>query len=373
MALTNFGALQSVQKLAWSKDLWKVARNNSFMMQFTGSGPNSMIQRITELKKSEKGAQAIYQLVADLTTDGVMGDYTLEGNEEAILAYDQIIQIDQIRHANRLAGRMADQKSAITFRETSRDVLAYWLADRLDQLAFLTLSGLAYTSKLNGATRPVLAAGQNLSNLAFAADVTAASTNRYMRWVAGTNTLTTPATASVVAADLPSYKMLVKLKAFAKNQYIRGIKGPGNSEYFHVFMCPAGIAALKQDADYLANLRNAGARGDDNPLFNGAVANVDGLLIHEFRYVYNTLGLASASKWGAGGLIDGQKVLLCGAQALAFADLGPPGWTERDYWDYGNQFGIAVDKIIGFRKPKFMSPVTGTVEDFGVVVVDTAI
>ena len=372
MALTNFGALQSVQKLAWSKDLWRVARNNSFMMQFAGSGPNSMIQRITELKKSEKGAQAIYQLVADLTGDGVMGDYTLEGNEEAILAYDQTIQIDQIRHANRLAGRMADQKSAISFRETSRDVLAYWLADRLDQLAFLTLAGIAYTQKPNGAVRPVLAAGLNLSNLAFAADVTAPSANRYKRWIAGTGVLGAPATASVVAADIPSYKMLVKLKAYAKDQYIRGIKGPGNTEFYQVFMCPAGIAALKQDADYLANLRNAGVRGDSNPLFDGAVANVDGLLIHEFRYVPNTVGLASASKWGAGGLVDGQKVLLCGAQALAFADLGNPGWDEETF-DYKNQYGISTDKIIGFRKPKFMSPVTGTVEDFGVVVVDTAI
>ena len=79
MALTNFAALQTEQKLAWAKDLWKVARNNSFMTQFTGTNANSMIQRVTELKKTEKGARAVFQLVADLTGDGVTGDYTLEG------------------------------------------------------------------------------------------------------------------------------------------------------------------------------------------------------------------------------------------------------------------------------------------------------
>ena len=372
MALTNFGALQTEQKLAWSKDLWKVARNNSFMSQFTGAGSNSMIQRITELKKSEKGARAVFQLVADLTGDGVTGDYALEGNEESISAYDQFIKVDMIRNANRLAGRMADQKSVIAFRESARDVLGYWLGNRMDQMAFLTLSGIAYTVKTNGALRPVLPTGRNLGDLEFAADVTAPTTNRLRRWSA-TGGLLPGASASITAADVPSYKMLVEVKAFAKDHYIRGIKGPGGQEYFHVFMTPQGIASLKMDADYLANVRNAGIRGDNNELFTGAVANVDGLIIHEFRHVFNTTGLASGSKWGAGGLIDGQRMLLCGAQALAFADLAPPFWDERNHFDFGNQYGISIGKILGFKKPKFQAPETGTVEDFGVVCVDTAL
>ena len=64
----------------------------------------------------------------------------IAGNEEPIKAYDQVIRIDQLRNANRLEGRLADQKSIVNFRTTSRDVLAYWAADRVDQLAFLTLS-----------------------------------------------------------------------------------------------------------------------------------------------------------------------------------------------------------------------------------------
>ena len=246
-------------------------------------------------------------------------------------------------------------------------------ADRIDQMAFLALSGVAFTSKCNGAARPVLAAGRNLSDLEFAADVTAPSTNRYKQWSASTGNLVAPNTATITATDLPSYKMLVKMKAMAKDQYIRGIKGPNGQEYYHVFMTPAGIASLKLDADYLANVRNAGARGDGNSLFTGAVANVDGLIIHEFRYVYNTTGLAAASKWGNGGLIDGQKVLLCGAQALAMADLGTPYWDEASHWDYGNNYGISIGKILGLKKPKFQAPATATVEDFGVIVVNTAI
>lgn len=54
MAQTNFAALTTDQKLVWSKDLWKAARDQAFITKFTG-GENSVIQRITELTKTEKG------------------------------------------------------------------------------------------------------------------------------------------------------------------------------------------------------------------------------------------------------------------------------------------------------------------------------
>ena len=91
-----------------------------------------MVQHITELKKTEKGARAVITLLADLEGDGVVGDRTLEGNEESLKSYDQVIRIDQLRNANRHEGRMADQKSVVNFRENSRDKLSYWLSDRID-------------------------------------------------------------------------------------------------------------------------------------------------------------------------------------------------------------------------------------------------
>ena len=165
MALTNFGMLTGDQLQAWSRDFWKVARNQSFINQFAGSGSNAMVQRVTELTKSQKGTKANITLLADMTGDGITGDSTLEGNEEALRAFDMSIEIDQLRFANRIAGRMADQKTVVNFREQSRDTLAYAIADRCDQLAFLTLSGVDYTVKNNGGTRGVLASGQNLGDL----------------------------------------------------------------------------------------------------------------------------------------------------------------------------------------------------------------
>lgn len=369
MALTNFAALTAEQKTIWSMDLWKAARNYSFLKPFLGKGPNSVIQQITELKKSEKGARAVITLLADLEGDGIAGDRTLEGNEEAMKSYDQVIRIDMLRHANRHEGRMADQKSVVEFRGNSKDVLAYWLAERMDQMAFQSLSGWSYSLKPNGAAR----VGSGFADLEFSADVAAPTTARRLRWDASASALvTSAATTGVAATDLPSYKMLVALKAYAKDQFVRGVKSDGGEETYHVFLTPQAMAKLKIDADYIANLRYAMTRGSDNALFSGSSVKMDGLVIHEYRNVCNTTGMASGSKWGGAGTVEGCQVLFCGAQALGMADIGSPEWVEKGF-DYENQQGISVAKILGFLKPKFNSIYSSnTVQDFGVISCYTA-
>ena len=383
MALTNFGTLSGDQLQTWSRDFWKVARNQSFINQFAGTGSNAMVQRVTEMTKNNKGTKANITLLADMTGDGITGDYTLEGNEEALRAYDISIELDQLRFANRIAGRMADQKTVVNFREQSRDALAYAMADRCDQLAFLTLSGVAYTFKNNGALRTVVGGavnGQELVDLAYASDVSAPTAARHRRWDA-TGGLLAGGTNAMVAADKISYECIVNLKAYAKDNYIRGIRGAGNQETFHMFVTPQQMADLKLDPSFLANVRNAGVRGTSNSLFSGSSSlMVDGVMIHEFRHVFNTSGAtagtssnvgAAGYKWGADADVNGARALFCGAQALALADIGLPEMVE-DTFDYGNQSGISVGKIFGMRKPKYNSDITGDVQDFGVICLDTA-
>ena len=361
--LTNFAALTSEQKTVWSMDLWKQARNQSFINKFLGKGPMSLVQHITELKKTEKGARAVITLLADLTGDGVAGDRTLEGNEESMQTFDQVIRIDQLRHANRHEGRMADQKSVVEFRGNSRDTLAYWLADRIDQLAFLTLSGVSYAKTNKGVNR----VGSDLQFLEFAADVTAPTTNRRLRWDGTNKTLVAnAATSSIAATDTPTWNMLVQLKAYAKDRYIRGVSENGE-ETFHAFLTPSAMAKLKMDNDYMLNLRHAQDRSGTNPLFTGSSVKIDGIYLHEFRHVYNTANAASGSKWGGSSTVDGCQILFCGAQSLGMADIGAPEWVEKGF-DYENQQGISVGKILGFKKPTFgLIYENGSVEDFGVI------
>lgn len=372
MALTNFAALTNEQLTGWERDIWKAARNLSFLNNFAGE-MGAMVHRVTELTESEKGARAVMTLVADAEGDGVAGDNTLEGNEEALRSFDQVIQIDQLRHAHRSKGRMAEQRSVVKFRKEAKDTLAYWLADRWDQMGLLTLSGVAYSQTNRGASR----VGSQLVDLSFAADVTAPSTNRYTRWDATTGLITSGASnADLVTADTPTWAMLVNLKAYAVDQYIKPLRTSGGIDCYAVMMTPRGIAKLKQDTQFLEAWKLAQERGAGNPIFKGTGHGpngfyIDGLFICEYRHVYNTTGAASGSKWG-GGTVDGQRVVLAGAQALGMADIGMPRWVEKEF-DYNNQPGISVGKICGFKKPVFRSAITGTDEDFGVIVCDTAI
>ncbi len=275
---------------------------------------------------------------------------------------------------------MTDQKTVVNFREQSRDALAYAMADRCDQLAFLSMSGVAYTHKNNGGLRTVSgSAGHELVDLEFATDVSAPTSDRHLR-INGTG-LSAGYTTAVTNSDTLGYKHIVNLKAFAKDNYIRGIRGAGNQETFHMFVTPQQMANLKLDTDFIANVRNAGVRGSSNSLFAGTSSlMVDGVMIHEFRHVFNTSGAttgtsgnagAAGYKWGANADVVGGRALFCGAQALALADIGLPEMVE-DTFDYGNQSGISVGKIFGLRKPKYNSDISGSVQDFGIIALDSA-
>ena len=372
MALTNFGALTEEQLTLWQRDVWKQARNHSYITRFMGDGPNSLIQRITQLKKDQKGSRAVITLLADLVGDGVAGDRQLEGNEEAMQTFDQVIRIDQLRHGTRHLGRMADQKSVVEFRKNAKDVLAYWQADRHDQLAFLTLSGVPYTVHNNGAPR----VGSDFVNLEYAADVKTLSPYRRLRWDKGTTSLVSNAsTSDVEVVDTPCWEMFIQLKAYAKTHKIRGVK-VGGEETYHAFLSPLAMAKLKMDPLYLENVRSGQNRGESNPLFTGNSVKIDNLVIHEYEHVFNTSGASGSvlipkggplhSKWGTTGDVDGCQILFCGAQAMGFADIGNPYWDEEGY-DYGNSQGIAVGKISGFLNPQFMSSVTGSMENHGML------
>ena len=360
MALTNFAGLTTEQKMVWSRDVWSAARDKMFIKKFLGTGDGAMIQRITELTRTEKGEQAIMFLVADLVDDGIIGDNEREGNEESMQSYQQIITIDLLSHGVRNKGKLSDQKTVIRFRENGRDKLAYWLANRIDQLAFLTLSGISYAYQCNGAARTSSA----FANLSFAADVSAPTTNRHRNW--NGTALVAGDTTSVAATYLPTYKMIVDLVAYAKDHYIKPLMS-GGREYYVMLVKPGTLAILKKDADYQRAVTTALARSESNPWFTGATVTIDGVVLHEHNLVYSTTG--TATKWGAAEGSNGTRSLNCGAQARGMIDLGPPEWDEKSF-DYNSQQGINIDKMFGFKKPKFHSNADAAVEDFGVIAVD---
>jgi N4-gp56 family major capsid protein len=366
MAVTNFGALSTDQIKIWSRDVLSQMREKSYILsKFAGKGDNYPIQLITDLKKTVGGGlKCIMTLVADLIEDGGVGSAggKREGTEEQMKSYQQELMIDEIYHSVRNEGELADQNTVVDFRLESKDKLSTWLASRADQLAFLTLSGISYAYNLDGSTR----AKDTLTKLNFASYVSAPTAKRWRRWNGSAGTLDAGDTSVVAATDIPTYKMLTMLKAYAKSHFVKPLMA-GGKEYYLVLVTANTLAMIKNDTDYKNAVIQGGVRGDENPFFTGGLVTVDGLIIQEHSLVYNTNG--TATKWGAGTAINGSRSLLLGAQAAGFADLGAPKWVEKGF-EYDSQQGIYTSKIFGLLKPKFYSNLDKSVEDFGVIAVD---
>lgn len=367
MAVTDFGALQAAQKKVWAEEVWKAGRDQSFFFAngFIGKSDNDMnsvIQRVTKLSETERGLECVMQLILDLSSDGVVGDNELDGNEEAMVNDSQTIRIDQLRHGVKSKGEMAEQATVIRFRVQGKDKLSFWISDKLDELMFLTLSGRAYTLTTTGATRT----GSQLPSLRFAADVAAASTNRIV--FAGSAT----SEATVTTSDKMSWATCVRANTLAAEKRLRPIRD-GGKNYFCMVIHPRQRRDLVLDPSYMTITRSAEKQGSDNKLFTGAIANVDGLSIHVHPKVFNTSGLTSGSKWGSGSTIDGAQALMLGAQAGGIATIGSMFWRESDKTDYQNRPGIGVGRKIGMLKPQFKSFFdSNSREDFGTIAVKSA-
>jgi N4-gp56 family major capsid protein len=315
----------ALQPALWRKQLFADVRDNLYMNRFIGATEQSMIQELEDLKK-EAGSNISFGLGMKLSASGKEGDDTLEGSEEAMTDYDEDVAINQLRHAVVLTGRMDEKKNAYNMRTSAKNRLADWFAERIEQEIFDKLCGktsstFANTPTIAASTRLVYAGGED-------------------------------AIAHITSAMKMDTKVLDAAKATAQlaSPKIRPIRVNGK-EYYVAFLHPYDVTNLKQDPVYNQSVREAGVRGEDNPIFSGAVSNYNGIIIHEHEYILR-------ANDGSSSYVS--RNILCGQQAGVIAWGAPVNWTEKSF-DYGNQWGIACGAIFGVIKPLFNAV------DYGVI------
>jgi N4-gp56 family major capsid protein len=371
MAVTEFGKLTALQIKTYSTEIWANTRERTLLLGpqgFLGQGTGDAtrpIHYIRDFTKTNSGMRAVMPLVQDLQEDGRAGDHIIEGYEEEMIPDSLEVQIDQLRHGTISKGKMAELETVIEYRRTAREKLKWWFTDKLDELAILTVAGIPYTKKLNGAARE---AQSDLPNLRYASDVTAPSTNR----VFYADNAGTPATSTgtLTTAHKVTWNRIVDLKAFAERKRIKPIRMNGK-ETFVLLITTEGMRDLKKDTNFQTNTGRAAGMGQDkNPLFSGADIKIDGLAIYGSNKVPNTLGATSGvGKYGSGNTVDGFQGLLLGAQALGFAAVEDGSYVEEKK-DAGNRAATYYGRPFGFRKPIFKSVVDGDsqpVEDYSVI------
>lgn len=362
MAKTEFGVNHPLAVSVWSKRLSSEAFRRTFIGKFIGESEDSLIMEKTDLKKGA-GDNITCGLNVQLQGDGVQGDATLEGNEEALQFYDDNLVINQLRHASRVKGRMTEQRVPYNLRQTSRDRLADWFAQRMDTSFFNQICG-------NTAQTDTRFTGNNAT--------IAPSANRII--IAGgqanDQALTSADTFTLELVDIARQKAETASIAANTGPLIRPIRYEGN-DYYVMFLHDFQVHDLRTNtaSGQWLDIQKAAMQGGDvkgNPIFTGALGIYNGVVLHKASRITNGVN----SSTGAA-VANTKRAALCGAQAAVIAFGSGNGatrytWNE-EMFDYGNQFGVAAGSIFGMKKTKYVpeNDSTTNAEDFGTVVVST--
>jgi N4-gp56 family major capsid protein len=352
MANTNYGVNDPLAVKLWSKRLAREALKETWAYKFMGDSDRSLIQIYDDTRKSA-GDRITIGLRMQLNGEGVIGDGTLEGNEEALVTYSDNLLINQQRNAVRVGGRIDEQRVNFDIREEARIGLQDWWADRFD------------TSFMNQIT------GNSGVSTAYSG-LNAAPTYTDNNRIFADNRSSEAAVCSASASAVFKLSLIDTAKeiALTNSPEIRPLKVKGEDKYV-MFLHPYQVTAMRTNTDtgQWLDIQKAAIQGgqiDNNPIYNGALGEYNGVILHSSTRIPRTTNAADFTTVNGAG---NYRAVLCGAQACALA-FGRENGPERATWyeekfDYGNQFGVSAGFIYGLKKLQFNS------QDFSTIVVNT--
>ena len=337
MAVTSYGVNDPLAVKLWSKRLSVEVLKNTWASKFMGKSTNSLIQIKDETQKGA-GDKITYGLRMQLTGNGVIGDGTLEGNEESLTTFSDAVLINQLRHAVRSAGRMSQQRVPFSIREEALSGLRDWWTDRYDYSFFNQIGGnVAETrQQWTGLQAPLAPDANHIlsANTAQANDENITNANVFVlnlldRAVERAKTLT-PA--------------------------IRRVR-VGSKQFLVGFLHPYQVTDMRTNttSGQWLDIQKAAMTGGeiaDNPIFDGALGVYNGVILHEDVRVPT----GCVSNTGAT-ITTVRRAVVAGAQAamLAFGrDNGPNRFTwVEELFDYENELGVSAGSIFGLKKTQF--------------------
>jgi N4-gp56 family major capsid protein len=348
MASTSYGVNAPEAVKLWRKSLAREALKATWIGKFLGDSSDDICQVLDETKKSA-GDRITITLRVQLSGDGVSGDGTLEGNEEALTTYTDNAVVDQLRHAVRSAGKMTQQRIPWSIREEAMMGLKDWWAARFDFSFFNQVCG-------NTAQTDLRYTGNNSAVAPDSAHVYRPNSR------ANDQSLTT--------GDEMTLQLLDQILAIAKlaTPVIRPVKIDGEDRYV-VVLHTNQVTQLRTNTSsgQWLDIQKAAMTGDGskgNPIMTGALGMYNGMVLHESTRI--PLGVNSSTGVAVS---NTRRAVLMGAQAAVIAFGQGQSFEQFDWneelFDYGNQLGVEAGVIFGVKKLRFNSA------DFGTVVLGT--
>lgn len=361
--MANTVSTANLRAQLWLKELHKDVMDGLYFSQrkMMGKDSNNIIQIKDELAK-QAGDRVTFGLTYKIS-GGVTGDGELEGNEKQVSSYSCSVLIDQIRNAVRLTGKLDEQKVAYDMRMDAKDKLAIWKTEFIERQIFMKLGGVTEVDlqDVNDSVYSEFAAWSNSPNVVPTADEGSGNGTRYL--CADASGLDSLAATDILTTTLITR---ARVKAQLASPKIQPIRVDGK-DYYVMFVHPWQAADLKTASNsiWAQAQREAQVRGESNPIFTGSLGVWDGVILHEHEYVPVCQSGANFDTAGQAAGAQAFRSILCGRQAISFAECqNPNGWVEETF-DYKNKVGFETGMIGGIQKTYFNSL------DYGIVTVDT--
>ncbi len=313
MAVTNPSNVDTSIPEVWASRVMRNTLRKGFWGKFAGGvGSEKPIIQQTELL-NKPGDRIHIQITDALVGAGVSGDTAvLAGNEEAMSTTEMIVSPTLKRHAV-LINRRANKKSILELRSEARMRLEEWGKKKVDDIRFSQFTSILNADIPEGAgyDQPnTYTVGGGFSSVAPAGNF---------------------GIDAVAAGEKLTVQVCRNIRYHLQAQNARPFQGDDEQPFYGMVISPEMEFDLKSDTEYKNVMLNAAQRGSSNPLFTGAVADVEGLLLYPHFHVPTVTNAGS---------VRVAKALAFGAEAFVEGWDEDVSWVE-DTFDYDLQWGVA--------------------------------
>lgn len=352
-------------RLNWERELFaEVAKRTALMNPskgFVGDSETSVIQRKKRVFE-EGGSRATIILDRNLRQSPTFGNQTLRDREEGLRTSTFNFEINQIRHAVAVNGRMTQQRVPFdVWKRSIRRLGEYW-PQILEAGMFLHLCGVPYDVSN---TLEWYHKGDQLAHT-FSNTPTAPDSKHIYRVNQTTDELVGGDPSAILDLNIGS-----TLKAMAKTLPIP-IRPAliHDQELYVLFVHPWQVRHLKQNSRWLARMRDTlkGGAINGNPLWTGALGIDDEVLWVESPYVCPGVNSSTNAR-----VTNARRAVFCGAQAGVIG-LAKDYEDENTFknvmenWDYENNKGWSAAILAGMAAPRFSVAEQSTTDDYGKIV-----
>lgn len=331
MAVKGFATDDVLAKKAWDESAFREGRKEMYCSKFMGSDSSSLIYEKTNLTK-QKGDTMYFTLFPRAEAPVILGSSgeSIEGREGTFQEFDDSITLEEYNTAFRTKnkGTIDAQRPWFNLTDENANALEQWSSEVMDNLWFEAMQS-SPTKVLYGDNKASAAALTSTDKLT----PTLCRRLRVLAktgWASGSN-----------ARQLYPFRP-VKI---------------GGVDYYVLLVHPYAVFDMKENASYQQSVREAMERSKNNPIFSGALAVIDNVIIHEHENIQIFETSTGSGIYYCTGVFMG-----AGSSIWAW---GQRWSTYTEYFNYGKEIGVNRSMIAKTKKTQFKFTAAGSKLDYG--------